>query len=153
MTSGLVGLRSQQPQLGNSGWQHFCRRAINAQLTFCHCTGGFLRQRVFSSEMHGFTQSCSGTVLAQKDFMITSGICILRSLSFQFGLPNMQTSGITRLVSFFLTRQLSVAAYLIIHARWSEVWDFMNQTINYLDSLDWIERYAWFGFFVSLAIP
>lgn len=28
----------------------------------------------------------------------------------------------------------------------------MNQTINYLDSLDWIERYAWFGFFVSLAI-
>ena len=61
MTSGLVGLRSQQPQLGNSGWQNFCRRAINAQLTFCHCTGGFLRQRVFSSEMHGLTQSCSGS--------------------------------------------------------------------------------------------
>ncbi|KAJ3563574.1 hypothetical protein NP233_g8856 [Leucocoprinus birnbaumii] len=31
--------------------------------------------------------------------------------------------------------------------RSSEVWDFMNQTINYLDSLDWIERYSWFGFF------
>ncbi|XP_006453985.1 hypothetical protein AGABI2DRAFT_189310 [Agaricus bisporus var. bisporus H97] len=27
------------------------------------------------------------------------------------------------------------------------VLDFMNQTINYLDSLDWVERYAWFGFF------
>jgi hypothetical protein len=30
------------------------------------------------------------------------------------------------------------------------VLDFMNQTITYLDSLDWIERYAWFGYFVSL---
>ncbi|PPQ99524.1 hypothetical protein CVT24_005314 [Panaeolus cyanescens] len=29
------------------------------------------------------------------------------------------------------------------------VLDFMNQTINYLDSLDWVERYAWFGYFVS----
>ncbi|KAF9011151.1 hypothetical protein BDQ17DRAFT_1233957 [Cyathus striatus] len=29
------------------------------------------------------------------------------------------------------------------------VLDFLNQTITYLDSLDWIERYSWFGFFVS----
>jgi hypothetical protein len=27
------------------------------------------------------------------------------------------------------------------------VLDFLNQTITYLDSLDWIERYSWFGFF------
>ncbi|KAF8167551.1 hypothetical protein B0H34DRAFT_646522 [Crassisporium funariophilum] len=27
--------------------------------------------------------------------------------------------------------------------------DFLNQTITYLDTLDWIEHYAWFGFFVS----
>lgn len=27
--------------------------------------------------------------------------------------------------------------------------EFLNQTIVYLDSLDWIERYAWFGYFVS----
>jgi len=26
------------------------------------------------------------------------------------------------------------------------VFDFMNQTITYLDTLDWIERYAWFGY-------
>ena len=115
MTSGLVGLRSQQPRPGNSGWQNFCRRAINVQSIFCHCTGG-LRKRIFSSsEMHGLTQSCSGTVLAQKDFMITSGIYIFRSLSFQFGLPNMRTSQITRPVSFFLTKQFPVAAYLMIH--------------------------------------
>jgi hypothetical protein len=29
------------------------------------------------------------------------------------------------------------------------VLDFMNQTITYMDTLDWIERYSWFGFFVS----
>jgi len=29
----------------------------------------------------------------------------------------------------------------------SVVADFLNQSIIYLDSLDWIERYAWFGFF------
>lgn len=27
--------------------------------------------------------------------------------------------------------------------------DFLNTTTIYLDSLDWIERYAWFGYFVS----
>ena len=27
--------------------------------------------------------------------------------------------------------------------------EFLNQTIVYLDSLYWIERYAWFGYFVS----
>ena len=26
----------------------------------------------------------------------------------------------------------------------------MTQTMIYLDSLDWIERYSWFGYFVSL---
>lgn len=29
----------------------------------------------------------------------------------------------------------------------SVVLDFMNQTITYMDGLDWIERYAWFGYF------
>lgn len=33
------------------------------------------------------------------------------------------------------------------------VLDFMDQSINYLDSLDWVERYAWFGFFVSVRFP
>lgn len=28
--------------------------------------------------------------------------------------------------------------------------DFLNQTISFMDTLDWIERYAWFGYFVSL---
>ena len=27
--------------------------------------------------------------------------------------------------------------------------EFLNQTILYLDSLHWIERYAWFGYFVG----
>ncbi|KAF9447035.1 glycoside hydrolase family 128 protein [Macrolepiota fuliginosa MF-IS2] len=27
------------------------------------------------------------------------------------------------------------------------VLNFMNDTINYLDTLDWVERYSWFGFF------
>ncbi|KIM47691.1 glycoside hydrolase family 128 protein [Hebeloma cylindrosporum] len=27
------------------------------------------------------------------------------------------------------------------------VFEFMNQTMVYLDSLDWIERYSWFGYF------
>ncbi|KAF9524085.1 glycosyl hydrolase catalytic core-domain-containing protein [Crepidotus variabilis] len=27
--------------------------------------------------------------------------------------------------------------------------DFLNQTTTYLDTLDWIERYAWFGYFRS----
>ena len=30
------------------------------------------------------------------------------------------------------------------------VFEFMNQTMNYLDGLDWIERYSWFGYFVGL---
>ena len=30
------------------------------------------------------------------------------------------------------------------------VFEFMNQTMTYLDGLDWIERYAWFGYFVGL---
>lgn len=32
------------------------------------------------------------------------------------------------------------------------VLDFMNQTITFMDSLDWIERYSWFGYFVSRSI-
>lgn len=31
----------------------------------------------------------------------------------------------------------------------SVVLDFMNQTITYMDTLSWIERYSWFGYFVS----
>ncbi|KAF9566955.1 hypothetical protein CPC08DRAFT_627657 [Agrocybe pediades] len=31
----------------------------------------------------------------------------------------------------------------------TEVLNFMNQTLTFLDGLDWVERYAWFGFFVS----
>ncbi|KAF8640678.1 hypothetical protein AX17_000334 [Amanita inopinata Kibby_2008] len=27
------------------------------------------------------------------------------------------------------------------------IYDFMNQTISFLETLDWVERYAWFGFF------
>lgn len=40
-----------------------------------------------------------------------------------------------------------ITEYADVSDNKTEVWDFMNQTINYLDSLDWIERYAWFGFF------
>ncbi|KAF8203887.1 glycosyl hydrolase catalytic core-domain-containing protein [Pholiota molesta] len=29
----------------------------------------------------------------------------------------------------------------------TEVTDFLNQTITTLDTLDWVERYAWFGYF------
>ncbi|KAJ3516261.1 hypothetical protein NLJ89_g1236 [Agrocybe chaxingu] len=29
----------------------------------------------------------------------------------------------------------------------TEVLNFLNQTVTYLDTLDWIERYAWFGYF------
>lgn len=30
-----------------------------------------------------------------------------------------------------------------------EVLNFLNATTRYMDSLDWIQGYAWFGFFVS----
>ncbi|KAK1226269.1 hypothetical protein PQX77_010742 [Marasmius sp. AFHP31] len=33
----------------------------------------------------------------------------------------------------------------------TEVEDFMNQTTKYLDDLAWVERYAWFGYFVSVS--
>jgi hypothetical protein len=29
------------------------------------------------------------------------------------------------------------------------VLNFMNESMRYLDGLDWVERYAWFGLFVS----
>jgi hypothetical protein len=31
----------------------------------------------------------------------------------------------------------------------AEVENFLNTTTTYMDTLDWIERYAWFGYFVS----
>lgn len=34
----------------------------------------------------------------------------------------------------------------------SVVLDFLNQTVVYMDSLTWIERYAWFALFVSSVI-
>ncbi|KXN85688.1 Alkali-sensitive linkage protein 1 [Leucoagaricus sp. SymC.cos] len=40
-----------------------------------------------------------------------------------------------------------VTEYADVSENSTEVWDFMNQTTHYLDALDWIERYAWFGFF------
>ena len=30
-----------------------------------------------------------------------------------------------------------------------EVTAFLNTTITLMDTLDWVERYAWFGYFVS----
>ena len=34
-----------------------------------------------------------------------------------------------------------------------EVVDFLNSTVRYMDTLNWIERYAWFALFVSPLIP
>jgi len=31
----------------------------------------------------------------------------------------------------------------------ADVAAFMNETTAFMDSTDWIERYAWFGYFVS----
>ena len=35
----------------------------------------------------------------------------------------------------------------------TEVYNFMQETLRYLDELEWIEKYAWFGFFVCHASP
>lgn len=32
-----------------------------------------------------------------------------------------------------------------------DVADFLSQTIAYMDTLDWIERYSWFGYFVGFS--
>lgn len=40
-----------------------------------------------------------------------------------------------------------ITEYADVSDNSTEVWDFMNQTISFLDSTDWVERYAWFGFF------
>jgi len=42
---------------------------------------------------------------------------------------------------------LWVTEYASTSANDTEVWDFLNQTTIYMDSLEYIERYAWFGFF------
>ena len=39
----------------------------------------------------------------------------------------------------------------LTHPKPTEVEDFLNQTTKYMDELAWVERYAWFGYFVSAA--
>ena len=34
----------------------------------------------------------------------------------------------------------------------TEVAQFLNDTMIYMDGLDWIERYAWFGYFVCFTL-
>ncbi|KAJ7796176.1 hypothetical protein B0H14DRAFT_82467 [Mycena olivaceomarginata] len=46
---------------------------------------------------------------------------------------------------------LWITEYASTTANDSVVLDFMNTTIAALDTLDFVERYAWFGFFVCLA--
>ncbi|EAU92344.1 glycosyl hydrolase 53 domain-containing protein [Coprinopsis cinerea okayama7 len=40
-----------------------------------------------------------------------------------------------------------VTEYADISSNDAEVYNFMNASIHYLDELEWVERYAWFGFF------
>jgi len=45
------------------------------------------------------------------------------------------------------TYPIWITEYAEVSANNTVVEQFLNDTIIYLDSLDWIERYAWFGFF------
>ncbi|EEB98210.1 hypothetical protein MPER_02326, partial [Moniliophthora perniciosa FA553] len=47
----------------------------------------------------------------------------------------------------FGNRTIWVTEYASTSLNESEVADFMNQTTKYLDDLEWVERYAWFGYF------
>ncbi|KAL0581171.1 hypothetical protein V5O48_000861 [Marasmius crinis-equi] len=49
--------------------------------------------------------------------------------------------------SRFGNRTLWVTEYASTSLNATEVEDFLNQTTVYLDGLDWVERYAWFGYF------
>ncbi|KAG7440823.1 uncharacterized protein BT62DRAFT_909672 [Guyanagaster necrorhizus] len=42
-----------------------------------------------------------------------------------------------------------VTEYADTEGNATDVLQFMNQTTTYMESLDWIERYAWFGYFVG----
>ncbi|KAK7056933.1 hypothetical protein VNI00_002651 [Paramarasmius palmivorus] len=49
--------------------------------------------------------------------------------------------------SKFGNRTIWITEYASTSLNQSEVAQFMNQTTTYLDGLEWVERYAWFGFF------
>ncbi|KAI3616240.1 atrazine chlorohydrolase guanine deaminase [Moniliophthora roreri] len=49
--------------------------------------------------------------------------------------------------SKFGNRTIWVTEYASTSLNESEVADFMNQTTKYLDELEWVERFAWFGYF------
>ncbi|KAJ6621855.1 hypothetical protein B0H10DRAFT_1789058 [Mycena sp. CBHHK59/15] len=49
----------------------------------------------------------------------------------------------------FPTHKLWVTEFAETSTNDSVVLDFMNQTMTTLDTLDFVERYAWFGYFVS----
>ena len=38
------------------------------------------------------------------------------------------------------------------HLLLKDVLDFMNATATYMEGIEWIERYAWFGYFVSVLL-
>lgn len=54
----------------------------------------------------------------------------------------IQVCLLTRLSRAFFDKNYSYHIIVVL--------EFMNQTVIYLDSLDWIERYSWFGYFVSM---
>lgn len=47
----------------------------------------------------------------------------------------------------FPSKPIWVTEYACTSTNETVIADFLNQSITYLDSLDWIERYAWFGFY------
>lgn len=84
--------------------------------------------------------------LGSKDSMATFGMSTLRSHNILSGSQNMRKHRRMTLVS---NQIIPIPMTFNKETYCSVVLDFMNQTINYMDSLDWIERYAWFGYFVS----
>jgi len=142
--SSLVGLRSQRPRLGNNGWQNSCRRAINVQLTFCHCTGGCLRPRVFlSSEMHRLAELCvfrygSGT----EGFY--NYIWDMHSSFPQFPIWITEYADVSdnKTGEFFLSGQFLITAYLMVYGRFMCVADQRSGISWIKPSITWIH---WIG--------
>ncbi|KAF9071195.1 glycosyl hydrolase catalytic core-domain-containing protein [Rhodocollybia butyracea] len=55
-----------------------------------------------------------------------------------------------QLYSQFGNRTIWVTEYADTSLADSDVMTFMNQTTAYMDTLDFVERYAWFGYFVGI---
>jgi len=127
------------------GWIFFFKLAPTALLIFCLCTGIALPLPII-------------TLFSQ---LLRYGLGVDGFYGYIFDIHNQYPQypiWITEYADLSPNVTGIYSAFQAYHCRASAkkfalitvVLDFMNQTITYLDSLDWVERYAWFGYLVSL---